>query len=388
MGAPSVWRRTPHRPEDYFSPHELDRSRRYQGPLARLRMVRGAIGLVATLLFVVLEAGPKLIARVGVDNWVLQLMVIMVALDLLALLWDPALDWWVDMVHDKKWEISRQTATGFAADQAKSFALGLVMNSVLLIPLYAIVRTTSWWWLIGWLLSAVFVVGLGFLYPVLIAPIFNRFEPLEAGELADRLVAVAERAAVPIEGAFVADESRRSTRDNAYVAGYGATRRVVLYDTLLEHPPQVVEQVVAHEIGHVRRRHLHRQLPAMALMLLMGFGALRLVAGWDGLFEAVGVDGVRDPASLPIAGITVGAVFSVAGLAMAWLSRAFEREADLEALDLLGRPDLMADMLKRLHTKNLADLDPSLFTRIRMSHPAAAERLAFTGAWTPAPGSK
>ncbi|MCP3856263.1 MAG: M48 family metallopeptidase [Actinomycetia bacterium] len=385
MTTPSVWRRTPHEPQDYFSAADLDRSRRYQRPLARMRMARAAVGLVAMILFIVLEVGPSLIGWLGADNWVLQLVAVIAAIDLLHLVWDPALDWWVDMVHDKEWGLSRQTGRGFAADQAKSFALGLVMNLVLLIPLYAIVRATSWWWLIGWALTVVFVVGIGFIYPVVIAPIFNKFEPLTEGELADRLAAVAQRAEVPVEGAYVADESRRSTRDNAYVAGYGATRRVVLYDTLLEHPPEVVAQVVAHEIGHVRRRHLHRQLPAVALTMLVAFIALGLVARWDGLFDAVGVEGAHDPASLPIAGLTIGVVFSVAGLATAWLSRAFEREADLEALDLLNQPDLMADMLRRLHTKNLADLDPSLLTRIRMTHPAAAERLAFTAAWRPTP---
>src|SRR5690606_32224693 len=135
--------------------------------------------------------------------------------------------------------LSNQTPSGFVVDQIKSVVLGIVVNLVLLVPLYALIRGTDLWWLWGWLLLLVFSVGIGFLYPIVIAPIFNTFTPLEDDDLAARIDDIATRAGVSIEGALVADESRRSTRDNAYVAGLGATRRVVLFDTLLEHPPAV-----------------------------------------------------------------------------------------------------------------------------------------------------
>src|SRR5207244_4674613 len=132
----------------------------------------------------------------------------------------------------------------------------------------------------GWLVVVAFSVGLGFLYPVVIAPVFNRFTPLEPGDLARRIDSVADRAGVRISGTYVADESRRSRRDNAYVAGLGATRRVVLYDTLLEHPVDVVAQVVAHEIGHWRLHHLRRQIPLAAVVSLAVFVALNALSHW------------------------------------------------------------------------------------------------------------
>ena len=191
----------------------------------------------------------------------------------------------------------------------------------------------------------------------------------------------------------MADESKRSRRDNAYVAGLGATRRVVLFDTLLEHPPEVVEQVVAHEIGHWRLKHLRKQLPVIAVLLLALFAGLKVFSGWDWIFEQAGVqpDGdipaVGVPTALPLVVLAAQIGFGVLGLLTAFISRAFERQADVEALDLLEQPQTMLDMQRGLHTKNLADLEPSLLKRLQASHPPAAERMALTSAWAEAHGT-
>jgi STE24 endopeptidase len=319
---------------------------------------------------------------------VLQLVVIVCVLELLSLVLSVPPDAWIELGHDKRWDLSTQTTGGFITDQAKGLALGLVVNVILLVPLYAIIRSTDLWWVWCWLLVVVFSIGLGFLYPVVIAPIFNTFTPLDEDDpVAGRVQSVAEKAGVSISGTFVADESRRSRRDNAYVAGLGATRRVVLFDTLLEHPPEIVEQVVAHEVGHWRLKHLRRQIPVAAALMFVVFAGLAALAEWDWLFAQAGVTTSGDipligqPTALPIlmAGVQVG--FGVVGLLTAWVSRAFERQADLEALELLGEPDVMLDMQRRLHTKNLADLEPGRLKRLQGTHPPAAERMAFTTRW-------
>ncbi|MBK5223585.1 MAG: M48 family metallopeptidase [Acidimicrobiia bacterium] len=379
-----TWRTIPHDPADWFSPEELERSRSYQRPLARLRILRVMLGLVTIGAIVAFEAGPSAVDRLDLTNWVLQLLAVVLLLEVVALAYNPALDWWVDLVHDKKWGLSTQTPGGFVADQAKSFVVGIVINLVLLVPLYALIRGTELWWLWGWILLLVFSVGLGFLYPVVIAPIFNKFTPLADEDLAGRIGAIAERAEVDIEGAFVADESRRSTRDNAYVAGLGATRRVVLFDTILEHPPEVVAQVVAHEVGHWRLGHLRKQIPLAGVLSLALMVGLRVLAEWDGLWSWAGVDGIGDPASLPILLVAMQIGFGGMGLGMSWVSRAFERQADVQALELLGEPELMHDMLRRLHVKNLADLDPSRLKRWNASHPPAAERMELVRGWVAA----
>jgi STE24 endopeptidase len=377
----TAWRRVPNDPADWFDADELARSRAYQRPLTRLRILRASLGALAIVVLVVTEAAPNLLDALDVSGWALQLVVVVLLLEAVALLFNPALDWWVDLVHDTRWGLSTQTPGRFVVDQLKSLLLGLVVNVALLVPLYAVIRATDLWWLWGWLLVVGFSVVLGFLFPVVIAPIFNRFEPLDDDDLSARIQDVARRAGVRIEGAYVADESKRSTRDNAYVAGLGATRRVVLYDTILEHPPEVVAQVVAHEVGHWRLHHLRRQIPIAAGLALVVFVALRLLAEWDGLWSWAGVDGIGDPAGLPV--VLLAAQLGLGGLSLAsaFVSRAFEREADLQALELLGEPARMRDMLRRLHTKNLSDLDPGPVSRLRASHPPAAERLALVSAW-------
>ena len=381
VGALPTWRGVPHDPTEWFSADELDRSRRYQRPLARLRAFRLALGLAAMAVIVGFQAAPEVVDGLGISNWVLQLVVVVVLLEGVALLYNPALDWWVDLVHDKRWGLSTQTPRGFVVDQVKSLLLGIVVNLVLVVPLYALIRGTDLWWLWGWLLLVAFSVGLGFLYPVVIAPIFNTFTPLEDEALRARIDDIAERAGVSIEGAFVADESRRSTRDNAYVAGLGRTRRVVLFDTILEHPVEVVAQVVAHEVGHWRLHHLRRQIPLAAVLAMLLMLGLRLLSEWDGLWSWAGVEGIGDPASLPVLLVAVQVGFGVMGLGMSLVSRAFERQADVQALELLGEPDRMQEMLRRLHVKNLADLDPSRWRRWKASHPPAAERMALVRAW-------
>jgi STE24 endopeptidase len=384
---PNTWWRVSNDPADFFSADELDRARRYRRPLTRLRLVSGVVTAVVTAIVIFAEIPPRLVDALGVDNWVAQLVVVVALLEVLGLVLSVPGDAWVELVHDKRWDLSTQTTKVFVSDQVKGLVLGLVVNTVLFLPLLAIIRSTDLWWLWGWLVVLVFSIGFGFLYPIVIAPIFNKFTRLEDGDVADRVDSVAEQAGVTISGTYVADESKRSRRDNAYVAGLGATRRVVLFDTLLEHPPEVVEQVVAHEIGHWRLGHLRKQIPVLALLMLAVFLGLRALSEWTWLFEQAGIlstgsqNPLGEPTALPIllTGVQVG--FGAVGLISAWVSRAFERQADLEALELLDEPDTMLDMQRRLHVKNLADLEPSVLKRLQGTHPPAAERMAFTTAW-------
>jgi STE24 endopeptidase len=381
-----MFRATPTDPAEWFAPDELDRSRRYQRPLRRLRLVRSGLGFGLIVLFIVGRLGTRLPDALGADGWIARLVVVVVALQVIALLYDVPLDWWVDMVHDKRWQLSTQTVKGFIADQVKSLVITTVLGVAVAVVVFALIRSTDAWWLWGWLVVSALSIVFGFLYPIVLAPLFNTFTPLEPGELSTRVDAVANQAGVRIKGTYVVDESRRSRRDNAYVAGLGATRRVVLYDTLLEHPVDVVEQVVAHEIGHWRLRHLRRQLPLAVAVAFVAFAFVRVLSGWDWLLDRVGLDeGFGDPAALPLLLLGAQVGFGITSLVTAFVSRAFERQADLQALELLRRPDQLIDMHRRIHVKNLADLDPGRLKRLLLSHPPAAERMAMARAWSGEP---
>jgi STE24 endopeptidase len=391
-GLPSLWRQVPNRPEDWFSADELGRARRYQKPVARARIARLVLSSAVLLVIVFADVAPRLLDALDVSGWALQLIVVVLLLEAVNLVLGTPFDAWLELRHDREWELSTQTGKGFVSDLVKGTVLGLVVNVLLLLPLVAVIRSTPTWWIWGWLVMVTFTIGLGFLYPIFIAPIFNTFTELEDEDMSGRVDRIADLAGVQISGTYVADESKRSRRDNAYVAGLGATRRVVLFDTLLEHPPEVVEQVVAHEIGHWRLKHLRKQLPVIALLLLALFAGLKVFSGWDWIFEQAGIqpDGdvpaVGMPAALPLLVLATQLGFGVLGLLTAWVSRAFERQADVEALDLLEAPQTMLAMQRGLHTKNLADLEPSRLKRLQASHPPAAERMALTAAWAGARG--
>jgi len=345
--------------------------------------VRGALGVAVVVAFIAGEAAPRLIDALDVRGWALQLVVVVVAFDATSLVYGPWFDAYRSLHYDWRWEQSTQGAGGFLADLVKDTLLGLVITLVLVVPLYAVIRATDLWWLFGWLFFTGFTLAFGFLWPVVIAPIFNRFTPLDDPDLAARIHAVAERAGLDISGVFVSDASKRTRATNAYVAGLGRTRRVVLFDTILAWPPEPIEQVVAHELGHWKHRHLARKVPILVASQLVMFLTTWALLRWDALLEWAGVEEVGDPASLPLLIFLFPVSLLVTNLGIAWLSRADERQADVHALEVLGDPPRLIEVYERLAEDHKADVDPSRWKRIQASHPPLAERMEMAKRWAP-----
>ena len=378
---PPLWRRTPADAADWFDPAEVERSRTYKKPLKRLSLLDSAIGAGFIVALIWTEAVAKLNDQLGVTDWILKLVVgIAVLVVGGAILSLPAAAW-VELSYDKKWELSTTTTKTFVLDQLKGVLVGVVLLSAVMIPVFAVIRHTDNWWLLATLLMSGVAILAAFVYPVLIMPIFNKFIPLGDEDLKHRIDAVADKAGVSIKGSFTMDASRRTRRDNAFVAGFGPTKRVVIYDTMLEHPACTVEQVVAHEIGHYRLQHILTSLPAALLSTLATFGLMELLLSWQSLLDFAGVGKLSDTNSLPLF-IAVFAVLQIiTSLPVSFLSRHHEREADLESLRLLRDPGAMVDVWRRMAPKNIADLEPSWWSRLKASHPGAAERMAFATEW-------
>ena len=364
---PSLWRRTPHKVEDWFDDAALESSRSYSRPLRRLRWVRVALSLVATVAVVVGDFGPKVAERFAVDNWIVQLLIVLVALELVTLVPGPWFGAYTSLVYDRRHGLSNETPSAWLKDQVKGLVIGLVVNAVLFVPLFAIIRSTDQWWIWGGLLVTVVVAALAFLGPVVLMPRFNKFTPLEDGELRSRIEAVADRAGEQIQGVFVMDASKRSQRDNAFVAGWGPTKRVVLFDTMLDHPPELIEQVVAHEIGHYRLKHIPKTVAFVAVMFTLAFVFVGWFTSWDEVLDIAGVRSIEDPAALPLLLVGIGIAFSLLGYAQAWYSRAKERQADLEAPSFRGS--------RRLH-RRLAAHGPEEQGRPRATVVRSLDRIA------------
>ena len=269
-------------------------------------------------------------------------------------------------------------------DVAVSTAISAAVTALALAGFLWLVRRAphTWWaWEAG--VTAGFVVVGSFLYPVVIEPAFNRFEPLPAGELRTRLLDLAEENGTPVQDVLVSDASRRTTALNAYVSGFGSTRRVVLYDTTLERLPEDgVASIVAHELGHV----VHRDVLTGTLIGALGSGAAVALSGWllswTPLLRRVGAQSPADPAVVPL----VLLLLSLSGLLSTpvqnLVSRQVETRADLRALELTGDAGAFVDMQRQLSATNLSDPDPpGAWHWFFGSHPTAAQRIAFAQDW-------
>ena len=384
---PPLSRRTPYQAEDWFSPDELAEARRYARPVNRLRIIRSVLSTVVIALLIVTEAVPKLLDSLDLSGWVLELVVgafVITVADTIATAWVSG---YLQLVYDKRWGLSNQTPGRFVADQLKDIVVSTVLLTVLLTPVYAAIHATSLWWLWGWVAFMVVILAVTFIYPVVVMPRFNKFSPLAEGELRSRIEEVARLADTEIEGVYTMDASKRSTRGNAFVAGFGATKRVVLFDTILDYPLGTIAQIVAHEIGHYRLKHITKSVPFQAALFLVAFAFVAVLGSWEPLLDLAGVDDLGDPGSLPLFLALFGVAWSGLNLAQAWFTRFKEREADLEALELLDRPDDFIDVWRRMAPDNKVELEPSWWARLNHNHPEVPERMAFGRTWADMNGS-
>lgn len=380
---PSLWARTPHRVSDWFDDGALAEARAYARPLNRLRLLSSLLSIALICAFIALDGGPRVIDALGLGDagWVVQLVAVLGAYEVIDLVVSPWVGAYVSLVYDKRFGLSTQTPGSYVADVLKSTVIGLIVTCTLLVPVLAIIRSVDLWWLWAWLVFVAFSTTMALVYPVVIMPRFNKFVPLEDGELRTRIEHVAARAGEEISGVFTMDASKRTRRDNAFVAGFGPTKRVVLFDTMLEHPPEMIEQVVAHEIGHYRLKHVQKSIAFMAVLTLGVFAFLQWFTEWDRVLEVAGIESIEDPAGamLLLAGLGLG--MKGLGWISSWYSRAKERQADLEALELLGDPPAFIDVWRRMAPKNKAELETPWWKRIEASHPEVAERMAFGAEW-------
>ena len=360
--------------EEEFSPAERERARAYHGPLylALLADVALAAGVLAALawtslghwLFAPLESLPPVAAAAVYAGFVVTLS---------SLVRTP-LALWRGWLREREWGFSTQGAGGWLADRVKGLAVSVVLTAGAWAAAVALARALPGWWAVpAGAALALAVLLLSFVAPVVLEPIFNRFRPLDDEALAADLRAISQRAGVPVRDVLVADASRRTTKVNAYVSGIGRTRRVVLFDTLLQAADTgAVRVVVAHELGHRRERHVVK-LTALAML-----GALLAVVV---LWAVLGTR-VADPRTLPETLLLLFALELFGLPAGAWLSRRYERAADRCSLDLTEDTAAFVRAHVELARRNLSDLEPPRLVYVLLfSHPTPPERLAIGRAW-------
>ena len=379
---PPLGARVPARNEDFFDDAQLADLRAYARPRKRVDLAaKVAVGIVDLVLIFGLDLGPALDDAVSGAPWPVRLVFVAAVFALISQLLVLPADWWSTMVHDRRHGLSNQSTGLWVSDQVKGVVLTVLLTGLLLVPVFWTIRNLDTWWLAGGVLFLVVALFLNFVYPVLIMPRFNRFTPMEPGPLRTRIEEIAELADTRIEGVYTMDGSTRSRRGNAFVAGFGPTKRVVVFDTMLDFELEQIATVVAHEIGHYRLNHIPKTFPLAGLQVLVALAFVQYVVGSDTVLGWAGVDDLGDPGAAPLFLLGLGLPMAVLGLVSAWWSRRNEREADLEALELLGDPTSFVQMWPRLVALNKADLEPGWWERLNASHPGPAERMQFGLDW-------
>lgn len=378
-------------PEGDFTPEQIDRSRARKHEVMPLRYTSVALGLAVPCVLGFSPLGAGLVhaaGRLAGGGWIATAALGAVALHLVSWLLGLPVSIRTERVN-RRWSLSTRSWRLYAADTAKSFAIGAVLFAGLALALYAAMRALpASWWILAAVGAAALVFLFSFLLPVLVEPLFNRFTPLPDGELRHRLTTLVAASGVPVRDILVSDASRRTTATNAYVSGIGRTRRVVVWDTTVEQaPPEEVAAVTAHELGHAARRDV---LVGTLLGAVHAAATVGVVAGalhWHALLGAAGVDRADDPGSLALV-LAVATVFgTLVGPLHLVFSRRVETRADAFALDLTREPGTVVAMQRRLAVLNLADLEPHRLAALLFgSHPTTVARIAHARAWAIAHG--
>jgi STE24 endopeptidase len=281
-------------------------------------------------------------------------------------------------VIERRFGFNRTTPRTFVTDLLKALALAVLLGAPLLAGVLAFIGLAGpHAWLYCWGATTAFALVVQFVAPIWIMPLFNHFTPLPDGELRKAILAYTAQAAFPVGSLFVIDGSRRSTHSNAFVAGFGRYRRIALYDTLIaQHTIPELVGIVAHEVGHWKRRHLVTGLALGIAHAGVMFFLLSRFLQTDGLFAAFGVEQASAYAALVFFSLLYTPVELVLSVLLHLLSRRNEFAADRYAATSTGDPEALAAALQKLSVHNLGNLTPHPLTVIlHYSHPPVLERL-------------
>ncbi|MGZ4972208.1 MAG: M48 family metallopeptidase [Limisphaerales bacterium] len=300
-----------------------------------------------------------------------------VATSILLTVPDLPFDWYSQFNLEERFGFNTSNAKTFWMDRIKGLLLGIVIGFPLLWLIFKLVDWLGdWWWLWAWGCMMVFQLIMLVLAPIVIMPLFNKFSPLPEGPLRERLLGLGERAGFRAKDIQVMDGSKRSRHSNAFFTGFGHFRKIVLFDTLVEQlQPTELEAVLAHEIGHYKKRHVPKTMVWSAVATLIGFFIISVLARQAWFYQAFGFStGSVVPAFL-LFGLLAGTVTFWISPVSHMFSRKYEYEADAYAAGVMTEVRSLIGALRKLNEKNLSNLTPHpYYSGFYYSHPTLLER--------------
>lgn len=366
------------------APVDSPEARRYNRTRRWLELSEFAAGFAFLVLLLVSGWSGTLrdfAYRLGFQNYSLSIFLYVLLLLVISKALGIGLDYYGFRL-ERRFKLSNQNLRAWIWDEVKGFLVTLVLGSILVELLYFTIRQwPQYWWILAWALFMMLFVILAQLAPVVLLPIFYKFEPLDNEDLRRRLVVLSERAGTRVRGVYRWKLSEKSKKANAALTGLGSTRRIILADTLLDnYAPEEIEAVLAHELGHHVHRHILKSIVVQAAITLFGFWA----ANWT-LHYAVDqhmFEELSDFANLPLL-ILVSTVLSFLLMpALNAYSRFNERQADKYAFESIAGVEPFISSMNKLAEQNLAERTPSKWVEwFFHSHPSISGRVAAAEAW-------
>ena len=321
--------------------------------------------------------------RLGFQNYTLSLFFYLLLLVVISKVLGLGLEYYGFRL-ERRFNLSNQKLRSWIWDETKSFLVGLVLGAVVVELLYFTIR--QWpehWWLLAWAIFMVLFVVMAQLAPVILFPIFYKFEPLDNEDLRRRLVVLSEHAGAHVRGIYRWKLSEKSKKANAALTGLGRTRRIILADTLLDnYAPEEIEAVLAHELGHHVHRHILKSIFMQAAITLFGFWAANFTLHYAVDHQIFDFVQISDFANLPLLALVSIVLSFLLMPALNAYSRFNERQADRYAFQSIASVEPFISSMNKLADQNLAERTPSKWVEwFFHSHPAISRRVAAAEAW-------
>jgi STE24 endopeptidase len=366
--------------EGVYDPERYRKSQEYLKVNTRFGWITAIFDFIVILVFWFGKGFPMLDEWVRAFNYgpIFSGLIYMAALMLFKALLSLPFSAYHTFVIEERFGFNKTTRTTFILDLLKGLGLAILLGTPLLAGILAFFEyagPNAWW--LCWIAVTVYMLGVQFIAPTWIMPLFNKFSPLETGELKSAILAYAASIKFPLENVYVMDGSRRSSKSNAFFTGFGKHRRIVLFDTLIkQHAVGELVAILAHEMGHYKKKHIIQSLILGVLQMGLMLYLLSLFISYPGLFEAFYMPQTSVYAGLIFFAMLYSPLDFFFGLFMQRLSRRNETQADRFAVETTRDPGSLADALKKLSVHNLSNLLPHpLYVFLNYSHPPVLQRI-------------
>ena len=359
---------------------ELKNIIRYTSDNFRFKFVRTSAGKMLFLLIIISGVLPWFDEKLADTNFLSAGLIFFAVIGLGEMLAGLPFDYYHSFVIEERYGFNTKTIKIWISDLVKGLLVMIVLGGFLLSALLLMLKYLGEnWWIWAWAVFLCFQLLMTVLYPTLIAPLFNTFTPLEAGELKTGIKRLAQRESLDVEGIYQMDASRRTRHTNAYFSGLGKAKRIVLFDSLIQcHSQDEILSILAHEIGHLKKNHIKKQILINGFVSLLLFFLAAKLMTWEKMYESFGFSAMSGYVGLFLVGILwEPANFFLSPVGRA-ISRKFEREADFYSLGILKTAKPLVTALKKMAKENLSNLSPHpLYVFFNYSHPPLLERIEY-----------